>query len=98
MRLVLLKWGGLFAAIGLAAVLFYSLRVPQGYGALKGKHEQIRRLQNENADLSREIERKQDRIRKLRESRSEQELEIRRRLKLLREGETSFILGDQEKK
>lgn len=75
-------------------LIFFVFRVPQGYSALNLKRVQIRQLQQENADLSREIVQKQDRIRKLRDSRSEQELEIRRRLKLQREGETSIILPD----
>ena len=97
MKSALLRWGSICGAAGLAVLLFFSLRVPQGYAALKQKHVEIRQLQKQNADLALENERKRDRIRKLRDSRSEQELEIRQRLKLLREGETSFILHDQKK-
>ena len=40
---------------------------------------------------------RRDRIKKLESSPSEQELEIRKKLKLLRPGETSFILPEQPK-
>ena len=84
-------------AIVAASVLFFAARVPQGVASLKSKNEQIRRLQQENADLTKEIAEKKERIRKLRESQPEQELEIRRRLKLQRQGETAIILDPQKK-
>lgn len=96
MKKALLRWGSVLAVVGVCALLL-ALRVPQGFSALKSKHEQLRGLQKENADVTRDIAEKRERIRKLRESRSEQELEIRRRLKLQREGETS-IVPDQERK
>jgi len=77
--------------------LFFALRVPQGVASLKNKHEQIRQLQKENADLAKDIAEKRERIKKLRESRSEQELEVRKRLKLQRQGETAIILDPQSK-
>lgn len=85
-------------AILILGAFFFVFRVPQGFSALSQKHQQIRQLQKENADLAREIAEKRERIRKLRDSRPEQELEIRRRLKLQREGETSIILHDQPAK
>ncbi len=96
MKRVLVKCGGPLAIFGVAVLLFFALRVPQGFSALREKHQQIRQLQKENADLARENEAKRERIRKLRESRSEQELEIRKRLKLQREGETSIILPNEK--
>ena len=41
---------------------------------------------------------KKERIERLKNDPKEQELEIRRRLKLLRPGETSFILPEGQKK
>ena len=61
------------------------------------KWREIRRLEEENANLQRENDYRRERIKKLRESPSEQELEIRKQLKLLRPGETSFILPEQPK-
>jgi cell division protein FtsB len=74
-----------------------SLRGPQGIPALMNKWREIRKLEEDNASLQRENDYRRDRIKKLQESPSEQELEIRKKLKLLRPGETSFILPDQPK-
>jgi cell division protein FtsB len=76
---------------------YMSLRGPQGVPALMDKWREIRKLEEDNANLQRENDYRRDRIKKLQESTSEQELEIRKQLKLLRPGETSFILPDQPK-
>jgi cell division protein FtsB len=76
---------------------YMSLRGPQGIPALMDKWREIRKLEEDNASLQRENDYRRDRIKKLQESPSEQELEIRKQLKLLRPGETSFILPDQPK-
>jgi cell division protein FtsB len=80
-----------------AAYGYVALRGPQGIPALLDKQREIRRLQEENANLQREIDLKRERIKKLHDSPAEQEIEIRKRLKLLRPGETSFILPDPPK-
>ena len=74
-----------------------TLRGPQGLPALREQWNQIRQLEEENANLQRENEYRRDRIKKLESNPSAQELEIRKQLKLLRPGETSFILPDQPK-
>ena len=84
-----------FVLVGVYGYL--SLRGPQGVPALMDKWQEIRRLEEENASVQRENEYRSDRIKKLQDSPSEQELEIRKQLKLLRPGETSFILPDQPK-
>jgi len=84
-----------FVLVGVYGYL--SLRGPQGVPALMDKWQEIRRLEEENASVQRENEYRRDRIKKLQDSPSEQELEIRKQLKLLRPGETSFILPDQPK-
>ena len=61
------------------------------------KWNEIRQFEEENANLQRENDYRRDRIKKLESSPSEQELEIRKKLKLLRPGETSFILPEQPK-
>ena len=76
----------------LAAYGFIALRGPQGIPALLEKRREVRRLEEENANIQRANEYKRDRIRKLRDSSSEQELEIRKKLKLVQPGETEFIL------
>jgi cell division protein FtsB len=87
-----------FVAFALIAAYGYvALRGPQGIPALQEKRGEIRRLEEENANLQREIQYRRDRIKKLTESPAEQELEVRKNLKLLRPGETSFILPDVPK-
>ncbi len=89
---ILLIAFALIAAYGLV-----ELRSPQGIPALREKWTEIRRQEEENANLQRENDYRRERIKKLESSTSEQELEIRKKLKLLRPGETSFILPPQPK-
>ncbi len=84
-----------FALIG--AYGLSELRGPQGLPALREKWNEIRQLEEANANLQRENDYRRDRIKRLESDRSEQELEIRKELKLLRPGETSFILPEQPK-
>ena len=74
-----------------------ALRGPQGMPALVEKRRQIRDLEDQNASLARENQRKRERIARLKENPAEQEMEIRKQLKLLRPGETSFILPEAPK-
>ena len=71
-----------------------ALRGPQGIPALLDKQQEIRRLQETNTDLQREIQRKKERIERLKHSPSEQQMEIRKQLKLLRPNETEFVLPE----
>src|SRR5580700_6165208 len=91
-RVLILVGFALIGAYGLS-----ELRGPQGLPALREKWNEIRQLEEENANLQRENDYRRDRIRKLESSPSEQELEIRKKLKLLRPGETSFILPEMPK-
>jgi cell division protein FtsB len=84
-----------FAVVGAYGLV--KLRGPEGLPALRAKWDEIRQLEEENANLQRENDYRRDRIKKLETSKSEQELEIRKKLKLLRPGETSFILPEQPK-
>jgi hypothetical protein len=89
---------GLLAAIGVAsAYAWVALQGPQGLPALLEKHKEIRRLEEQNAALAHEVEMRQERVKRLENSPSEQEMEIRKNLKLLRPGETTFILPDPPK-
>ena len=92
--------GGKGALVLLALVIAYAwiaVSGPQGLPALLEKRREIRQLQEQNAAVTRGIEHRRDRIRRLEDSRSEQEMEIRKQLKLLRPGETTFILPDGPK-
>jgi cell division protein FtsB len=91
-RVVILVVFALIGAFGLS-----ELRGPQGLPALRDKWNEIRQFEEENANLQRENDYRRDRIKKLESNPSAQELEIRQRLKLLRPGETSFILPEQAK-
>jgi cell division protein FtsB len=96
--MVLLRRFGIvvaFALVGVYAAVV--LRGPQGITALMDKRKEIRELQEQNATLARENARKDDRIKRLKNSPDEQEMEVRKRLKLLRPGETSFILPEAPK-
>jgi cell division protein FtsB len=84
-----------FAAIGVYGLV--ELRSPEGIPALRDRWTEIRKLEEENANLQRENDYRRDRIKKLEGNASEQELEIRKQLKLLRPGETTFILPEQPK-
>jgi len=91
-RTVFLLVAGVIAVYG-----YLVLRGPQGIPALRGKWREIRTLEEDNANLQRENQYRRDRIKKLEENPSAQELEIRQKLKLVRPGETSFILPDSPK-
>jgi cell division protein FtsB len=92
------KRAGYVAVIVLIATYGYvALRGPQGIQALLEKRREIRNLEEQNAAVALENERRRERIRRLQESSSEQEMEIRKQLKLLRPGETTFILPENGK-
>jgi cell division protein FtsB len=74
------------------------LRGPQGFQTLIEKRREIRQLEERNANIRLENDRRKERIRRLQESRSEQEMEIRKQLKLQKPGETTFILPESEQK
>lgn len=88
---------GIVAFAFVCVYAFVALRGPQGMPALLEKRRQIQALQEQNANLEREIQMKKERIERLKTNTSEQELEIRRQLKLIRPGETSFILPESPK-
>ncbi len=68
-----------------------------GISMVLEKRREIRELQEQNANLQREIEYKQKRIRSLSEDHTEQELAVRQQLRLLKKRETTFVLQDQKK-
>lgn len=74
------------------------VRGPQGFQSLIEKRREIRALEERNANLRLENERRKERIDRLEHSRSEQDMEIRKQLKLQRPGETTFMLPESEQK
>ena len=87
----------LIVFVAVATYGYFTLRSPQGIPALREKWTEIRKMEEDNATLQRENDYRRKRIEKLESNPQEQELEIRKKLKLLRPGETSFILPDQPK-
>ena len=86
-------------AVAFAAVCGYALitlRGESGLKALAEKQAKIKELEERNAALAKEIERKREHIRRLTENPAEQELEIRDRLKLVRPDEKVYIIGGKE--
>jgi cell division protein FtsB len=96
-RIVMGKKGAMVLLAVVIAYAWIAVSGPQGLQALMAKRREIRELQEQNASLTREIEHRRDRIRRLEDSPSEQEMEIRKQLKLLKPGETTFILPDGPK-
>ncbi len=93
-----MRRAGYIIAFALAVVYgVVALRGPQGVSALLDKRQEVRQLEEQNAAKAAENERRRERIRRLEESSTEQEMEIRKQLKLLRPGETTFILPDAPK-
>lgn len=85
--------------IGLVLILvlsgmyvFATLHGPYGIPALFERRREVRSLQEQNADLMRRLQERKDYIERLKNSPAEQELEIRKRLKLVRPGDTEFIV------
>ena len=89
---------GYLLVLGIAGIYgWVALRGPQGIQALVEKRREIRQLVEQNASVERENQRRREHIRRLEQSQSEQEMEIRKQLKLLRPGETTFILPEASK-
>jgi cell division protein FtsB len=91
------RFGMIAVFVGLTAYGLIFFFGPQGVQALLEKQREIRHLQEQNSQMSRENEQRRERIKRLQENRSEQEMEIRKQLKLQRPGETTFILPDGPK-
>jgi cell division protein FtsB len=75
---------------GLAAYATIMLRGPQGLSALAEKRREIRALEEENANLRRDIEAKKLRIERLKTDPGTQEVEVEKRLGKVRPGATEF--------
>ncbi|HEY7335561.1 MAG TPA: septum formation initiator family protein [Bryobacteraceae bacterium] len=91
-----LRFAGWASALLLLTLYgWVSLRGPQGLQALFDKRREIQRLEDLNAERAHENELRRERLKRLEDSPSEQEMEIRKQLKLLRPGETTFILPDK---
>jgi len=79
----------------LAAYAVIMLRGPQGVSALEEKQKQIRALEEENANLAREIEARKQHIQRLDKDKATQVLELRK-LGFVGQGDTQFNVGGQK--
>ena len=70
------------ALAGLTAYATIMLRGPQGLSALTEKHREIQLLEEQNADLRRDIQLQRDRIERLKHDAGTQEFEVRKRTKM----------------
>jgi len=82
------------ALAGLSAYATIMLKGPQGIAALQEKRHEVRMLEEQNADLQRDIDAKKLRIERLKHDKDTQELEVRKRLKMDHQGDTVFVLPE----
>jgi cell division protein FtsB len=97
MKAPVARFAYVIALLALASYAVFALRGPRGIGALLEKQAEIRRLEDRNTALAKEIERKKEHLKRLDENTSEQELEIRDRFKLTRPDEKVYIIGEPAK-
>jgi cell division protein FtsB len=97
LRTVARRTGWVAGATVALAYAWMAFRGPQGIQSLIEKHSEIRELEEQNAAIVRQNQALRDRIVRLEQSDSEKELEIRKQLKLLRPGETTFLLPEASK-
>jgi cell division protein FtsB len=94
MKQLLQKSGGIALVLILCTYGVVALRGPNGLAALAQKRKQIQGLQDQNATLAAENADKRRRIELLKNDPGTQELEIRQKLKLMKPGETQFIVPE----
>ncbi len=84
----------LAALVGLGAYAIIMLRGPQGLAALSEKRQLVRSLEEQNANLQRDIEAKKLRIERLKTDPSAQEVELER-LGFVHQHDTQFKVTGQ---
>ena len=92
MRSFLRPLAAVAVIVCLGAYATIMLRGPQGLSALFEKHREIQALEEQNADLQRDINAKKTRIDRLEHDTSAQQLEVRKRLKMHNPGDVDFVL------
>jgi len=89
-RSILRVLAAVAALAGLAAYATIMLRGPQGINTLQEKHRQIRALEEQNANLLRDIEAKKRRIDSLTNDPSAQAVAVEKEQRKVHPGETRF--------
>jgi cell division protein FtsB len=97
MKASLARFGFILAILAVCGYAFFTWRGAGGMRALAEKEARIKEMEDRNAALAREVERKREHVKRLSENPDEQELEIRDRLKLVRPNEKVYIIGEHEK-
>jgi len=93
---ILRSLAAIAALVGLGAYATIMWRGPQGVNMLMEKRRQIRTLEEQNADLARDIEAKKQRIERLKNDPATQEVEIGKRLGRVHPGDTQFKVPRQQ--
>lgn len=94
LRQYLRPLAALAALVGLAAYATIMLRGPQGISAWTEKRHQIQALEEQNADLQRDIEAKKQRIERLKNDPATQVVELEK-LGLVHKDDTQFKITGQ---
>jgi TolA-binding protein len=89
-RSILRTLAAIAALAGLAAYATIMLRGPQGLSALEESRRQIRALEEQNANMLRDIEARRHRIDSLKNDRSAQIVAVEKEQKKVQEGQTRF--------
>ena len=94
-RVILRPLAALAALVALGAYATIMLRGPQGLSALEEKRREIRVLEEDNADMQRDLNRQRDRIERLKNDPKTQEVEISKRLGRIHPGATQFKISGE---
>jgi cell division protein FtsB len=95
--LKLLRYIGYLAALGLAGVyVFLLIAGPQPLSNITKTQQQLRRMEEENETLRKDIARRKAYLDELERDRSKQDQEIRKGLNKQREGETTIFLPESK--
>ena len=89
-RSILRTLAAIAALVGLAAYATIMLRGPQGVSALQESHRRIRALEEQNANMLRDIEARRHRIDSLKNDRNAQIVAVEKEQKKVPEGQTRF--------
>lgn len=98
LKFVLERRGLVVSAVVAIVFVWAAIAGPRGVRMLLDKQEEIRTLQEQNAQATADNQRLRERIQRLNENKAEQEMEIRKNLKLVRPGETIFMLPEDKTK
>ncbi len=90
LRSLLRPLAAVAALAGLAAYATIMLRGPQGVSALRERRQQIRTLEEQNANLARDIEARKQRIERLKHDPSAQAVVIKKETGMAHPGDMDF--------